>query len=33
MLIVPVPENGNQTPMKVLPGSFDRAIPEMEDSK
>ncbi len=33
MLLVPVPENGRQTPMKVPPGSFDRAIPEMEDVK
>ncbi|HEY46982.1 MAG: NADH-quinone oxidoreductase subunit I [Anaerolineae bacterium SM23_ 63] len=32
-LLVPVPENGRQTPMKVSPGSFDRAIPEMEDPK
>lgn len=33
ILLVPVPENGKQTPMKVLPKSFDRAIPEMEDVK
>ncbi len=33
MLIVPVPENGHQTPMKVPPGAFDRAIPEMENPK
>ena len=32
-LLVPVPANGRQTPMKVSPGSFDRAIPEMEDPK
>ncbi len=33
ILLVPVPQNGRQTPMKVSPGSFDRAIPEMEDPK
>ena len=32
-LLVPVPTNGRSTPMKVSPGSFDRAIPEMEDAK
>lgn len=31
MLLVPVPENGKPTPMQVAPGSFDRAVPEMED--
>jgi len=30
-LLVPVPEGGQPTPMKVEPGSFDRAVPEMED--
>jgi NADH-quinone oxidoreductase subunit I len=32
-LLVPIPENGRGTPMKVPPGSFDRAIPDMEDPK
>lgn len=32
-LLVSVPENGKPTPMKVDPGSFDRAVPEMEDPK
>ncbi len=32
-LLVPVPESGKPTPMKVEPGSFDRAVPEMEDPK
>jgi NADH-quinone oxidoreductase subunit I len=31
MLIVPVPENGKPTPMKVEPGSFDKSIPMMKD--
>jgi len=31
MLIVPVPPEGKPTPQKVQPGSFDRAIPDMED--
>jgi NADH-quinone oxidoreductase subunit I len=31
MLIVPVPPNGKPTPMSVDPGTFDRAIPEMEN--
>jgi NADH-quinone oxidoreductase subunit I len=30
-LVVPIPENGKSTPMRVEPGSFDRAIPEMKD--
>ncbi len=30
MLIVPIPKEGQPTPMKVLPRSFDRAIPEMQ---
>ena len=33
MLIVPVPEGGKPTPQAVPPGSFDRAIPEMEDPR
>ncbi|PJF45202.1 MAG: NADH-quinone oxidoreductase subunit NuoI [Phototrophicales bacterium] len=33
MLIVPVPEGGLPTPQKVEPGTFDRAIPDMEDPK
>ena len=32
-LLVPVTEGGKPTPMKVEPGSFDRAVPEMEDPK
>jgi NADH-quinone oxidoreductase subunit I len=32
MLIVPVPPNGKPTPMAVEPGTFDKAIPEMEDA-
>jgi NADH-quinone oxidoreductase subunit I len=32
-LLVPVPEGGKPTPMKVEPGSFDRAVPEMDDPK
>ncbi|GMQ78375.1 MAG: NADH-quinone oxidoreductase subunit NuoI [Anaerolineae bacterium] len=31
MLIKPVPEGGNETPQVVAPGSFDRAIPDMEN--
>ena len=30
-LIVDVPLNGSVTPQKVEPGTFDRAIPDMED--
>ncbi|MCB9420854.1 MAG: NADH-quinone oxidoreductase subunit NuoI [Ardenticatenaceae bacterium] len=33
MLIVDVPVNGNPTPQVVEPGSFDRAIPDMENPK
>jgi NADH-quinone oxidoreductase subunit I len=33
MLLVPVPENGKPTPFQVEAGTFDRAIPEMEDPK
>lgn len=33
MLIVDVPIDGRPTPQKVEPGSFDRAIPVMEDPK
>ncbi len=31
MLLDPVPDGGTPTPQKVEPGSFDRAIPEMEN--
>lgn len=31
MLIVPPPAGAKDTPQKVAPGSFDRAIPEMAD--
>jgi NADH-quinone oxidoreductase subunit I len=31
MLIVPVPAGGQDTPQKVAPRQFDRAIPEMKD--
>ncbi len=31
MLLVPVPNAGQTTPMKTTPGEFDRAIPEMDD--
>ena len=31
MLIVPVPDTGEQTPQKVEPGTFDRSIPVMLD--
>ena len=33
MLIVDVPVNGSATPQQVEPGTFDRAIPDMEDPK
>lgn len=33
MLLKPVPANGKPTPMTVEPGSFNRAIPDMEDPK
>ncbi len=33
MLIVDVPVNGRSTPQPVESGTFDRAIPEMEDPK
>jgi NADH-quinone oxidoreductase subunit I len=33
MLIVDVPVNGSVTPQQVEPGTFDRAIPDMEDPK
>jgi len=33
MLIVDVPINAVRTPQQVEPGSFDRAIPDMEDPK
>jgi NADH-quinone oxidoreductase subunit I len=33
MLIVPVPSGGQDTPQKVEPGTFDRAIPDMENPK
>ena len=32
-LLEPVPPNGADTPQKVAPGQFDRAIPLMEDPK
>ena len=32
-LIVDVPVNGTVTPQRVEPGTFDRAIPDMEDPK
>ncbi len=31
MLIEPVQEGGNETPQEVAPGSFDRAIPDMDN--
>ena len=31
MLLVPVPKTGQPTPMKTMPGEFDRSIPEMDD--
>jgi NADH-quinone oxidoreductase subunit I len=33
MLLVPVPPNGKPTPMKVEVGTFNKAIPEMENPK
>ncbi|MBI5666685.1 MAG: NADH-quinone oxidoreductase subunit NuoI [Chloroflexi bacterium] len=33
MLLDPVPPGGQDTPQKVAPGTFDRAIPDMEDPK
>ena len=30
-LLVPVPSGGQPTPMRVAPGSFDRAVPEMKN--
>jgi NADH-quinone oxidoreductase subunit I len=33
MLLVPVPPGGKPTPMPVAPGSFDRAIPDMQDPR
>lgn len=33
MLLDPPPPGGRETPQKVAPGLFDRAIPEMEDPK
>lgn len=33
MLLEMVPENGIDVPQRVTPGSFDRAIPDMEDPK
>ena len=33
MLIVPVPSGGQDTPQTVEAGSFDRAIPDMENPK
>ena len=33
ILLVAVPEGAEPTPIKVEPGSFDRAVPEMEDPK
>ena len=31
MLLVPVPPGGVPTPMRTMPGQFDKAIPEMQD--
>ena len=31
MLLEPVPEGGKDTPQRVPPGAFDRAIPDMKD--
>jgi NADH-quinone oxidoreductase subunit I len=31
MLLLPTPESGLDVPQKVEPGSFDRAIPDMEN--
>lgn len=33
MLLVPVPELGVPTPQETIPGTFDRAIPDMENPK
>lgn len=33
MLIVPVPEGGQDTPQITEPGQFDRSIPDMENPK
>ena len=33
MLLVPVSKTGQPTPMKTMPGEFDRSIPEMDDPK
>lgn len=33
MLLVPVPEGGQDTPQQVEPGQFTRAIPDMENPK
>ena len=33
MLLVPVPRDGAPTPQKVKPGTFDRAIPVMQNPK
>lgn len=33
MLIVPVPEGGQPSPQQVQPGTFNRAIPDMENPK
>jgi NADH-quinone oxidoreductase subunit I len=33
MLLVPVPPNGQPTPMRTAPGQFDKSIPEMQDPK
>lgn len=33
MLVVPVPDGAEETPRSVEPGSFDRAIPDMENPK
>ena len=33
MLIVPVPDAGAPTPQQVDAGTFDRAIPDMEDPR
>jgi len=30
-LLVPVPSGGQPTPMRVAPGTFERAVPEMKD--
>lgn len=33
MLLVPVPEDGQDTPQQVEPGKYTRAIPDMENPK